>query len=54
MVEDLGAKSTSSVSKETDYVVVGENPGSKVDKARKNNVTILDEEEFKTFIQQRK
>ena len=53
MVEDLGAQATSSVSKETDYVVAGENPGSKVNKARKNNVTILNEEEFKTFIQQR-
>jgi DNA ligase (NAD+) len=53
MVEDLGAQATSSVSNETDYVVAGENPGSKVNKAQKNNVTILNEEEFKTFIQQR-
>ncbi|MDP8227624.1 MAG: NAD-dependent DNA ligase LigA [Candidatus Celaenobacter polaris] len=50
MVEDLGAQATSSMSKETDYVVVGENPGSKVDKARKKNVTILNEEEFKNLI----
>lgn len=54
MVEDLGALATSSVSKETDYVVAGENPGSKIIKAQKNNVTILNEEEFKTFIQQKK
>ena len=51
-VEDLGAHATSSVSKETDYVIAGENPGSKIDKARKNNVTILDEEEFKNFLEE--
>jgi len=50
MVEDLGGQAISSVSKETDYVVAGNNPGSKVDKARKNNVTILIEEEFKNLI----
>ena len=50
LVEDLGAQATSSVSKETDCVVAGENPGSKLGKARKNGVTILDEEEFKNFI----
>ncbi len=52
MVEDLGAQATSSVSKETDYVVAGENPGSKIDKARKNNVTILNEEEFKKLLEE--
>jgi DNA ligase (NAD+) len=34
------------VSKKTDYVVVGEDPGSKADKARKLAVTMLDEKEF--------
>jgi DNA ligase (NAD+) len=38
-----GAKVTGSVSKNTDYVVVGENPGSKHDKAVKLGVEILDE-----------
>jgi DNA ligase (NAD+) len=42
----LGAKITESVSKKTDYVVVGEDPGSKADKARKLAVTMLDEKEF--------
>jgi DNA ligase (NAD+) len=39
----LGAKVSGSVSKKTDYVVVGENPGSKHDKALQLGVTILDE-----------
>lgn len=42
----LGAKITESVSKKTDYVVVGEDPGSKADKARELGVTMLDEKEF--------
>ncbi len=46
LVESLGAKSTSSVSKETSYIVVGSDPGSKYDKAVKLGVTILDEPGF--------
>lgn len=45
-VERRGGRSTSSVSGNTDYVVVGENPGKKLDQAREHGVTILDEQEF--------
>ena len=54
MVEDLGAQATSSVSKETDYVVAGENPGSKLDKASKNDVKILNEDEFEKLLGRKK
>lgn len=45
-LQDLGAKIVGSVSKKTDYVLVGEEPGSKADKARELGVTMLDEKEF--------
>lgn len=47
LVEDLGARTTSSVSGETDFLVVGEDPGSKLDEAKKHKVKTLNEEEFK-------
>ncbi len=46
----LGAKVAASVSKKTDYVVVGEDPGSKADKAREIGVTSLDEASFLKFL----
>ena len=49
-IEDLGGKVTSSVSKKTDYVVVGANPGTKYDKAMSLGVGILDEEGLKKVL----
>lgn len=49
-IRDLGGTPSESVSKETDYVVVGENPGSKYDKAVKLGVKILTESEFSTLL----
>jgi len=45
-IEELGGKVTGSVSNKTDYLIAGENPGSKLDNARKLGVTIVDEEAF--------
>ena len=42
----LGAKISSSVSKNTDYVVVGDKPGSKYDKAKQLNLNCIDEDEL--------
>ena len=49
-LQSLGAKVSSSVSKKTDYVIAGNEPGSKFDKAAKLNIKILDEKEFLTLI----
>ncbi len=46
MLEHLGAKVTGSVSKKTDFVIYGEDPGSKYDKAKKLGVRLLSEEEM--------
>jgi DNA ligase (NAD+) len=50
LVESLGGRVTSSVSKETAFVVVGENPGSKFDDARRLGVRTLTEAEFVDFV----
>ncbi|MCK7521100.1 MAG: NAD-dependent DNA ligase LigA [Ignavibacteriales bacterium] len=50
IIKKLGGKVTSSVSKKTSYVIVGESPGSKYDKALALGITILDENNFLEFL----
>lgn len=50
IVESMGGKVTGSVSKNTDYVIVGENPGSKYEKALDLEIEIIDEEKLRTII----
>ena len=50
LVQQHGGKISGSVSKKTDYVVVGSDAGSKLDKARELGVTVLDEREFEKLI----
>jgi DNA ligase (NAD+) len=51
-VEEAGARVTSSVSKHTDYVVVGVEPGSKLDDAKRLGVTTLAEPDFLALLEQ--
>lgn len=46
----LGARVTNSVSKQTDFLVAGEDPGSKLDRARALGVPVMNESEFKEFL----
>ncbi|MFP4600550.1 MAG: NAD-dependent DNA ligase LigA [Persicimonas sp.] len=45
-IEALGGRATSSVSSQTDFLVVGDNPGSKLDEARELGVEVIDESRF--------
>jgi DNA ligase (NAD+) len=49
-IKKAGGKVSSSVSNKTDYVLVGDSPGSKFDKAKKLGITILNEDEFINLI----
>ncbi|MGD2168642.1 MAG: NAD-dependent DNA ligase LigA [Chlamydiota bacterium] len=50
LIKEKGGKVTSSVSKNTDYVLAGEDPGSKYEKAKKLNIQILEESDFKSLL----
>jgi len=49
-LDSLGAKVSGSVSKKTDYVIVGKDPGSKYEKAVELNIKVISEDEFKNMI----
>jgi DNA ligase (NAD+) len=49
-VRQLGGNATSSVGKNTDFVVAGENPGAKYNQAKQLGIKIINEKEFKEMI----
>jgi DNA ligase (NAD+) len=51
LIEARGGRVNSSVSKKTDYVLAGEEAGSKLDKAIELGVTVIDEEQFKKMME---
>jgi len=54
MVEELGGQTADTVSKRVHYLVVGKNPGSKLQKAQKLGIKIISEEEFLKMLEEAK
>ncbi|SNX53011.1 NAD-dependent DNA ligase LigA [Thermoanaerobacterium sp. RBIITD] len=52
LIEDRGGKVTGSVSKKTNYVLAGRDPGSKLTKAQELGIKIIDEKEFENMLNQ--
>ncbi len=50
-VENKGGRATSNVSGETDFVVAGKRPGSKLEEAEERGVTIIDEDQFREMVE---
>ena len=50
MIKRLGGAVGSSVTKKTDYLVAGENPGSKLTKAQEYGTTVLNEDDFRALL----
>ena len=50
IIKNLGGRVSSTVSGKTDFLIVGESPGSKLEKAKKLETTILDKKEFEKLI----
>ncbi|MFZ0707989.1 MAG: BRCT domain-containing protein, partial [Candidatus Korobacteraceae bacterium] len=50
LIEDAGGRVSGSVSKKTDYVVAGEDAGSKLDKARELGVSVIDEDAMEQLV----
>jgi DNA ligase (NAD+) len=50
LIREAGGNVSSAVSKDTDYVLAGENAGSKLDKARELGITIIDEQKFQALL----
>ena len=51
LIKERGGHVTETVTKKTDYVVVGREPGSKYEKAQKLNIQILSEEQFRRMLE---
>jgi DNA ligase (NAD+) len=49
-IESLGGHVTGSVSKKTDYVLAGAEPGSKIDKAKELGVRVINEAQFRRLV----
>ena len=52
LIKEHGGKAAGSVSKKTDYLVAGEDAGTKLEKAQKLNVPVITEDEFLKLIGQ--
>jgi len=50
LIYRLGGEVASSISKKTNYLIIGDNPGSKLAKAEKLNITILTEKAFSSML----